>query len=283
MKRKIIFVDEDRCTGCAECIPNCPEGALQVIDGKARLVSDLFCDGLGACVGHCPEGAMRVEEREAETYDEAKVMANIVRQGANTIRAHLIHLREHGEEELYAQAVAYLRARGIDNPCEGTGAEAAPHGGCPGSRLRTLRPVEAAPASAEGGAPQSSRLQNWPIQIHLANPAAPYFRGADLLLAADCAGFAAPDLHSRWLAGRVVVIGCPKLDDTEAYLEKLTAIFRQNELRSLTVLHMEVPCCGGLVAVAQKALARSGRSLSMQTVQISLLGEIQTTQPVSVS
>ncbi|MEW6515580.1 MAG: 4Fe-4S binding protein [candidate division FCPU426 bacterium] len=279
MKRKIIHIDEDRCNGCAACIPNCPEGALQIIDGKARLVSDLFCDGLGACLGHCPEGAILVEEREAEPYDERRVMENIVRQGAGTIRAHLIHLQEHGEDALYRQAAAYLREQGIGNPCEDPGPSRAEHGGCPGSRLRTLKPSGAAPAAPSSERP--SQLQNWPIQIHLANPRAPYFRGADLLLAADCAGFAATDLHNQWLAGRVTLIGCPKLDDTEAYLEKLTAIFKQNEPRSLTVLHMEVPCCGGLVALAREALTRSGAQTPFTAVQISLQGEILRSLPVA--
>lgn len=278
MKRKIITIDEARCTGCALCIPNCPEGALQIIDGKARLVGDLFCDGLGACLGHCPEGAIRVEEREAEAYDEAKVMENIVRQGPKTIRAHLTHLREHGEMELLAQAEAYLRAYGIANPCGESEAPAERHGGCPGARLRTLQHPAAVQSPAAEGGTASSQLQNWPIQIHLANPRTPYFRNADLLIAADCAGFAVPDLHCRWLAGRVTVIGCPKLDDTEAYLEKLTAIFGQNDLRSVTVLHMEVPCCGGLTTLAQEALSRAGRSLPLHAVQISLQGEVQRTQ-----
>lgn len=267
--RAIIHIDEEKCNGCGLCIPNCPEGALQVIDGKARLINDLFCDGLGACLGHCPTGAIRVEQREAEPYDEVKVMANIVRQGANTIAAHLTHLQDHGEDELYAQALAYLGAQGIETPCEGKPAE--PQGGCPGTRLRTLTPAPSAPTRV--GDPQPSRLQNWPVQIHLANPRAPYFRDADLLLAADCAGFASPDLHAQWLAGRVVLIGCPKLDDTAAYLDKLTAIFAQNDLRSVTVLHMEVPCCSGLFGLAQEALARAGKSVPLVRTVLGISGQ----------
>lgn len=269
--RAIIHINEELCNGCGRCIPNCPEGALQVIDGKARLINDLSCDGLGACLGHCPTGAIRVEQREAVPYDEVKVMANIVRQGPNTIAAHLKHLQDHGEDELYAQAAAYLHAKGIENPCEGKLAE--PQGGCPGTCLRTLRPAAANPAQA--GEPQASRLQNWPIQIHLANPRAPYFRQADLLLAADCAGFASPDLHVRWLAGRVVGIGCPKLDDTRAYLEKLTAIFTQNDLRSVTVLHMEVPCCFGLYELAREAMAKAKKTVPISREVLGISGQAQ--------
>jgi ferredoxin len=167
--RKIIKIDEGLCNGCKLCIPNCPEGALQIIDGKARLISDLFCDGLGACIGHCPQGAITVEERNAEPYAEAKVMENIVKKGENTTRAHLIHLLDHGEKDLYEQAVAFLKSNALPNPCETQTMEPAHHGGCPGSRIRELKPAAKTPAQATGVAKvaRESNLQTWPIQLHL--------------------------------------------------------------------------------------------------------------------
>ncbi|MHC5058438.1 MAG: ATP-binding protein [Planctomycetota bacterium] len=279
-KRKIISIDEEKCTGCAECIPNCPEGALQVIDGKARLVSHLFCDGLGACVGHCPTGAMTVEEREAEPYDERRVMENIVKQGPNTIAAHLSHLRGHGADDYLREAVGYLKERGIAVP--GNTPRAPFLGGCPGTRVGELAAVKAklatagdAPAAGPGlKAERPSRLRNWPVQLKLVPPIAPWLKGAELLIAADCVPFALPDFHEELLKGRVLLVGCPKLDDAEAYVAKLAAVFEANDVRSVTVAHMEVPCCFGLVEIVKQAIARSGKAVPFEEVTVGVEGGV---------
>jgi ferredoxin len=260
--RNIIHIDEDKCTGCAECIPNCPEGALQIIDGKARLVSDLFCDGLGACIGHCPEGAIEIEEREAEPYDERKVMENIVPQGPNTIRAHLHHLKEHGADEYYDEAVRFLEEKG---------------GGCPGARVMDFGAGAAAGAGSDDTSEEgtrSSELRQWPVQLMLVPPQAPYLKGAELLIAADCVPFAYADFHRDFLKDKVLLIGCPKLDDAEHYVEKLTAVFREAGVRSVTCIHMEVPCCFGLERIVKSAIAASGRTIPYAEVTIGIQGGV---------
>ena len=271
VRRQIIRIDDDKCTGCGECIPNCPEGALQIIDGKARLLSDLFCDGLGACIGHCPEGAITVEERDAEPYDERRVMANVVGHGANTIAAHLRHLRDHGEQGYLAEALAYLRDQGIDIP-----EDAAPSpspGGCPGARLMEFG--DRAEATDEPpNPPAASRLRQWPVQITLVPPQAPYLRDADVLIAADCVPFAYGSFHEDFLKGKVVLVGCPKLDDTGPYRRKLAAVFQHSGIRSIQVVHMEVPCCFGLVHLVKQALADAGSAIPLSLVKIGIRGEI---------
>ncbi len=256
--RKIITIDQEKCTGCTLCIPNCPEGALRIIDGKARLVSDLFCDGLGACLGYCPEGAITVEEREAEPYDERKVMANIASQGANTIRAHLEHLRSHGETAFASQAVAYLEEHGIAVP------EA------PNPAGRTCAAGNADPGHARA-APPASELANWPIQLHLISPMAPQFAGKDVLLSADCVAYASGEFHARWLAGRTLAVACPKLDeDQDIYREKITALIDHAQVTSLTVLMMEVPCCRGLLAMVQEARRKAHREVPVWAIFIGI-------------
>lgn len=269
-KRRIIKIDEAKCTGCGQCIPNCPEGALQVIDGKARLVSDLFCDGLGACVGHCPEGAMTVEERPAEPYDEARVMRNIVRAGSNTIAAHLAHLKEHGAREYYNQAVAYLREHDIPVPTEGKPTLAC---GCPGSAVRSI-PERSATVRPQAAEPRPSRLRNWPIQITLVPPSAPYLRDADILIAADCVGSSHPNFHEELLRGKVLLIGCPKLDDAAGYVEKLAEVFRQARPKTVTVAHMTVPCCFGMVQVVKQALDAAGAKAEFSEVTVDIEGRV---------
>jgi len=275
MKRKIIDIDEEKCTGCGICIPDCPEGALQVIDGKARLVSDLFCDGLGACIGTCPEGAISVIEREAEPYDEKAVMATIVPQGEAVIRAHLEHLLGHGEKELYRQAIEYLTEHGTPVPPHETAGErggpAAP-AVCPGTVARSLQREEA--GSAEQAARVESELRQWPIQLTLVNPAAAYFDDADLLVSGDCVPFAYGDFHREFLRGRILLIFCPKLDaDIEGYVAKLAEIFSQHTVRSVTVLHMEVPCCTGVRSVVDRALERAGKEIPVAEKTITLQGQ----------
>ncbi len=264
--RKIITIDEDKCNGCGLCIPNCPEGALQVIDGKVRLVSDLFCDGLGACVGYCPEGAIAVVEREAEPYDERKVMASIARQGTNTIRAHLDHLRSHGEEALLAQALGYLSENLIPVPLD---PEPARKPECRGQKAATLA-AEASPAAAVTTRSES-RLANWPVQLHLLSPMAPNFRGKDVLLSADCVAFAVGTFHQSLLAGRSLAIACPKLDDgADVYREKITALIDHAQIASLTVAMMEVPCCRGLLKIVQDARAKAHRTVPVRAVTIAI-------------
>ncbi|MBP7461403.1 MAG: 4Fe-4S binding protein [Candidatus Delongbacteria bacterium] len=271
MKRSIIKIDHKRCTGCGLCIPGCPEGAIQIIDGKARLISDLFCDGLGACLGHCPEGAISVEEREAEAYDEIKVMQNIIPQGHNVIAAHLQHLDAHGQQAYLKQAIQVLNDQKISVP-EFRHPHPQPHH-CPGSQPQQFSPVDSSPDSPS--TPSPSQLRQWPVQLQLINPEAPYFSDAELLVAADCVPFAFGDFHQEFLKHRIVITFCPKLDSTlPEYLEKLTAIFQNHSIRSITVVIMEVPCCSGTLRLVQEALNRSGRTIPIHRATISLSGRI---------
>ena len=297
MQRKIISIDETKCTGCGQCIPDCPEGALQLIEGKARLVSDLFCDGLGACIGTCPEGAISVIEREAAPYDERAVMATIVQQGPPVIKAHLEHLTGHGQVAFYNEAIEYLIENGIpipdhaaperkpssSSPCrplagrmgEGNVCEATPHethpfAGCPGSAARSI--PRTGPRQPVGGM-TDSELRQWPVQLSLLNPAAPYFENANLLIAADCVPFAYAGFHQELLKGRIVIIFCPKLDpDIEGYIEKLARIFSTHTIKSITVVHMEVPCCSGVRYVVDKALEKAGKRISVEEKTITIEG-----------
>lgn len=272
-KRKIIKIDDKKCNGCGLCIPNCPEGALQIIDGKARLISDLFCDGLGACIGHCPEGAITVEEREAAPYDEKKVMENIVKHGDNTIKAHLEHLKDHGEKEFLKEALEVLKEKGIKNPLDQKADTKKPLPcGCPGTKVMDFgksKDTKKKSKSISG----ESELRQWPVQIKLVPPVAPYLKNADLLIAADCVPFAYAAFHEDLLKGKVLLVGCPKLDDAEYYKEKITDILKENDIKSITVAHMEVPCCFGMISVVQSAIAASGKGIPFKEVTISVKGE----------
>jgi ferredoxin len=286
VKRKIIHIDDSLCNGCGQCIPGCPEGALQLIDGKARLVSDLFCDGLGACIGECPMGAIRIEEREAQVYDERKAMENIVRQGEGTIRAHLAHLRQHGEQGYLGEALAVLEEKGLKLSLEaqpgGHSGHSHPqgHGGCPGARVMEFEEPPRSPAGElrppRGELrPPAGELRQWPVQLHLIPPSAPYFRDADVLLAADCVAYAYGDFHRQLLAGRRLAIACPKLDSNQdIYLDKLVALIEHSGIRSLTVATMEVPCCGGLLALVRKAAAQARRSIPISWLEIGVQGQV---------
>lgn len=282
MKRKIISIDEEKCTGCGQCIPDCPEGALQLIEGKARLVSDLFCDGLGACMGTCPEGAISVIEREAGAYDEKAVMANVVPGGTAVIRAHLEHLLGHGEKDLYRQAIDYLNEHHISVPehrIVGCHPYIEPHShpsfaGCPGTAARSIpRKPGATPGEREENT--VSELRQWPVHLALLNPRASYFEHADILVAADCVPFAYPNFHRDFLQGKIVIIFCPKLDsDIDGYISKLSDIFSNHDIHSITTLHMEVPCCSGITYVINQALEKSGKKIPIKDSTITIDGRI---------
>jgi ferredoxin len=276
-KRKIIKIDEELCNGCGLCIPNCPEGAIQIIDDKARLISDLFCDGLGACIGHCPQGAIAVEEREAEEYDERKVMENIVKQGRNVIKAHLQHLKDHGQEEYLAQAIDFLKSRNIEILLEeGKKQKAhrhAPISSCPGSIVVDFGKEETSTKKKSAAPRAESQLRQWPVQIMLVPPHAPYLDNGDLLIAADCVPFAYANFHQDFLKEKILLVGCPKLDDIEIYREKLSQIIKNRNIKSITYAHMEVPCCFGLVGLIKSAIAESGKNIPFDQAVINIKGE----------
>jgi len=246
--RKIVKIDEEKCTGCGLCIPNCAEGALQIIDGKAKLITDKFCDGLGACLGHCPEDAIKIIEREAEEFDEKAVEVHLHKQKEAT-QPH-----QHQHEPQF--------------------------GGCPSSRVLQF---EAPKPSVDSSSKRStvSQLTQWPVQLKLVPVEAPYFQDADLLIAADCVPFAYPDFHQDFLKGKALVVGCPKLDDIQLYKEKLTAIFKTNPIKSVTVPFMEVPCCFGLVKVTEDAIEASGKDIPFKKVKIGIRGEIKPDAPAA--
>jgi ferredoxin len=277
VKRKIIKIDEEKCNGCGLCIPNCPEGALQIIDGKARLISDIFCDGLGACIGHCPQDAIITEEREAEEYNEKKTMVNIVKAGKNTIIAHLKHLKDHGEDEYLKQAYEYLKEQGIEIELEETETECGcshePHQACPGAQMKDFSDEKK--ESGDKSGTRRSQLRHWPIQLHLIPPFAPYFQGKDVLLVADCVGYSIGDFHKDYLKERSITIACPKLDASqEIYLDKLVKLIEGSKINTLTVMTMEVPCCSGLLNLAKRAVEKASRNIPIKSIIVGIKGDI---------
>ena len=249
--RNIVKIDRDKCDGCGQCIGPCAEDAIAIVNGKAQLVSEVYCDGLGACLGHCPQGAITIEQRQAADFDEAAT------------KTHVESSREAGKPDESGSAVADSGQGGFK---------------CPGLAFKTLKKDTADSSSVRGGPP--SQLAQWPVQLKLVSPEAPYFKNADLLCVADCVPFAMGDFHNRLLKGRALVVGCPKLDDADFYVDKLADIIKANSLNSLTVVHMEVPCCAGLRWIAEQAISRSGLKLSFEDITISLEGDIIQTQTV---
>jgi NAD-dependent dihydropyrimidine dehydrogenase PreA subunit len=243
--RQIIRIDEGRCNGCGQCVTACAEGALAIVDGKARLIKESYCDGLGACIGECPQGALTIETRAADAFDE------------EAVEGHLAHSsRPHAAHDAQPQAVEPLTC------------------GCPGTMAETLHPEPTNVSASPAYETPASRLRNWPVQMHLLPLQAPYYQGADLLLAADCVGFAHPGFHERLLRGRTLAVGCPKLDDAAFYADKLAKILADNDIRSLTVAHMEVPCCFGLERAAEQAVAKSGKQIPVEVVIVGRDGTV---------
>lgn len=244
--RKIVHIDEEKCNGCGLCIPNCAEGALQIVDGKAKLVKDIYCDGLGACLGHCPQDAITIIEREADEFDEKAVEEHLKSQNKNDEAKNNVghqHVHHHGHHI---------------------------GGGCPGSQLRQFNRA----SNENQNVNVASRLRQWPVQLSLVPPTAPYLNGADLLITADCVPFAYGNYHNDFLKDRAVVVGCPKLDDIEYYTDKLTDIIKLNNLESITVLKMEVPCCSGMMYAAKTARDRAGSDVPIKVVTIGIEGDI---------
>jgi Fe-S-cluster-containing hydrogenase component 2 len=236
--RKIVKIDEEKCNGCGLCIPNCVEGALQIVDGKAKLTSEKFCDGLGACLGHCPQDAITVIEREADAFDEKAVEAYL-----------------HGKHEDKSKPKAVFAACPSSNPIQLK---------IPSARVESVSTPRAI-----------SQLTQWPVQLRLVPVNAPYFHNADLLVTADCVPFAYANFHHDFIKGKVVLVGCPKLDDIQYYEEKLTEILKSNSIKTVTVPYMEVPCCFGLVRAVEAAIAASGKHVPLKKIKIGIRGEIQ--------
>ncbi len=241
--RKIIEIDEEKCDGCGQCVVACAEGALKIVNGKAKVVSEVFCDGLGACIGECPQGALRIVEREAPGFDE------------EAVKEHLGKGQAHTGQHMTAE------------PC-----------GCPSSNPMILRAGQGMPRAPAQTSAHADRLPpeltNWPVQWKLVQPSMPFFKDADVLLAADCVPFAYRDFHGRFLKGRPVITGCPKLDEQQAYLDKLTAVFKEASPRSVTVVIMEVPCCQGLMRLTMEALKRSGRDIPVKKHVVTIEGKV---------
>jgi len=280
MKRTIIKIDEEKCNGCGLCVSGCHEGALQIINGKARMISELFCDGLGACIGECPEGAIELENREAEPYNEDAVMERISKKGSDTVLAHLKHLKDHGETQYYNQGVEFLKRNNIkidiSSITEKVSNVIHNHtSGCPGMKTLDFRKVNEQNNTLDVGIEVDSQLRQWPVQLHLLNPMASYLKNSDLVLAADCVAFAYGNFHNQFLKNKSLAIACPKLDSgKEIYIKKISAMIDEARINTLSVLMMEVPCCSGLLQIAKMAVEASERKIPIKSTIISLQGEI---------
>ncbi len=277
MKRDIIIIDQDKCNGCGNCITGCPEGAIGLVNGKAQLVKEFYCDGLGACIGNCPEGAITIETREAEVYDEIATLKNIIPQGLDIVKAHLEHLDSHKQDDYLNQAIKYLKENNIKVGFEKQKASGCSSGGCPGAKTIDFTDKKySITTTSTITSTQNSELRQWPVQMHLVSPNAPYFQDSNLLIAADCVPFAYADFHSKLLKNKAVITFCPKLDHaTEDYIEKLAELIKANNIMSITVAHMEVPCCHGTVHIVKEAIKQSGKIVPLAIVEIGIKGEIK--------
>lgn len=288
MKRDIVKIDEDLCDGCGLCVPNCHEGALQIIDNKARLISDLMCDGLGACLGHCPQGAITIEQREAEAYNETAVMAEMVSKGKNVVVAHLKHLLDHDEMGFLEEGEKYLKDNkdSLDFDLDSVLTEVhkkdlvmEKHGGhsacgCPSATEMSFGP-KSNEAPVFNANELKSELRQWPIQMHLINPNAPYYRNADVVITADCVAFALGNYHQKYLKGKSVAIACPKLDSNmDIYVDKLIRMVDEAQVNTFTVMIMEVPCCGGLIQMVKTAVAQAERTVPIKLITVGIQGDI---------
>lgn len=260
--RKIVHIDEDKCDGCGLCVPSCAEGAIQIIDGKARLLAENLCDGLGACLGECPKDAIRIEERPAEAFDEQAVHEHLKSQAP--------------QPPAPAPADDNHAVRPEEAPAP------RPFAGCPGKAMRQFSPPPAETGTTVSAASTASRLGHWPVQLKLLPESGELWDGADVLLAADCAPAAMGDFHQRLLAGKTLALACPKLDDAEFYVEKLAGVLAGNDLASLTVVRMEVPCCGGLVKIVRQAMQRAGVNVPLTVVNVSVEGGVKDINGVPV-
>ncbi|WP_408955729.1 ATP-binding protein [Natroniella sp. ANB-PHB2] len=271
-KRQVIKIDEDKCNGCGECVTGCQEGALQIIDGVAKLVNESFCDGFGDCIGECPTGALEIIEREAEEFDLKATVEHVKNvRGEEAVKEMLKAQEAHGEEVPEELKEIFVEKSG----CQSHHHAHDQMGGCPGSRMMEMKQKEVKESEAEKEIEVQSQLQQWPVQIHLLSPQAPYFKNADLLITADCVPVAYANYHQKMLKGNAVAIGCPKLDDANAYVERLAAIIEQNDLNSITVARMEVPCCAGMVQIAQQAAKKAGTELEVETTVVSIDGKLK--------
>lgn len=268
MIRKIIHIDEDKCNGCGLCAHACHEGAIDIINGKAKLVREHYCDGLGDCLPSCPTGAITFEEREAPEYDDTAVkkeQEDIKKAAMNMTKEEIMQIEDENKRRKYMKAKMKENGELKQNA----------HSGCPGSRVMQInRQAEKNEVYNTKKSNQTSRLQNWPVQIKLAPVKAPYFDGAKLLIAADCTAYAYASMHEDFMKGKVTIIGCPKLDDID-YSEKLTQIIAQNDIESVSIVRMEVPCCGGLEIAAKKALQASGKFIPWEIVVVGIDGNIK--------
>jgi ferredoxin len=280
VKRKIIEIDEDKCISCETCVTICPQGALQIMDDKASLISELLCDGLGMCIEECSEEAISVVEREAEKYDEKKVMENIADKGGNVIKVHLEHLKGHDQTEYYRLAAEYLKEKGIKNPEESEeesveGRQPGPHPKCPG--LKVLERLEEKEETAISSPEKKTgtKVSQWPIQIMLVPENAPFFNNSDLLISADCVPFSYTDFHNDFLKGKILLIGCPKFNDAVLYRDKISKILKNNSINSITVIYMEVPSCFSLVKLVKDSVKISGKNIPIKTIEIGVNGDIK--------
>lgn len=282
MKREIIKIDEEKCNGCGNCIPNCHEGALQIVDGKARLISDLMCDGLGACIGYCPMDAIKLEKREAEPYDEVIVIKEMIQKGKNTVIAHLKHLKDHNEDTFIKQAMDFLTKNREKLPFElndivinvfknNSQKTNSCGGGCPGSKSIELKPIFNKSVNTK----TQSELRQWPVQMHLINPNTSYYKDSDILIAADCTAYSMGDFHTKLLKGKSLAIACPKLDSGQnTYEDKIIKLINESTVNTITVAIMEVPCCGGLIRLVQNAVSKATRKVPVKFIRISVEGKI---------